>query len=168
MIKELNLDCPYKVFYDSDDSIYFFDTNSGVRYIAYFTDADEYFEEFHLRNNIFTFGFEPKKTTGLSNKILGDNDIKLTLITIIKTFFLNKNNVLTFVADISGFKQKARNRLFELWKYEYDINVEFEIYDVEIKTDDETYYSSMLIHKDNVHKSEYKKAFLLTTDGLNK
>lgn len=97
-----------------------------------------------------------------------DNNIKLTLISIIQRFFENKNHVLTFVADISDLKQKARNRLFEIWKNEYDLNEEFEKYDIEIKTDDESYYSSMVIHKDNIHKVEYKKSFLQTTDELSK
>ncbi len=167
MTKELNLNCPYKVYKNLNNKTYFFDTKSGVRYVAYFTDADEYFDDFHLRNNIFTFGFEPKKTN-LSKSALGDSDIKLTLTAIIKAFFTDKNNVLTFVADISDLKQKARNRLFEIWKNEYDVNMEYEKYDVEIKTDDETYYSSMLIHKHNTHKLEYKEAFLLSTGELNK
>ena len=168
MIKELNLNCPYKVYEDSEKNIYYFYTLTKVRYIAYFTDADEYFPDFYLKNNIYTFGFEPEKNKGKSNRILADNNIKLTLISIIQNFFKNSNNVLTFVADISDLKQKARNRLFEIWKNQYDIKEQFEKYDIEIETDDESYYSSMLINRNNMHKSEYKKAFLQTTEELKK
>ena len=57
MIKELNLNCPYKVYEDSEKNIYYFYTLTKVRYIAYFTDADEYFPDFYLKNNIYTFSF---------------------------------------------------------------------------------------------------------------
>ena len=167
MIEELNLKCPYKVYKDLENNIYFFDTKNGVRYISYFTDADDFFDDFHLRDNIYTFGFERKNNIKYS-KVLGDKSVRLTLIAILKAFFINKNNVLTFVADISDLKQKARNRLFDIWKKEYDAEKEFEKYDVEIETDCEIYYSSMIIHKNNIHKSEYIKAFLLTAENLNK
>lgn len=168
MIKELNLECPYKVFKDTENNVYFFDTDLDIRYIVYFTDANEYFENFHLRNNIYTFGFEPQDKVHSTKRTIRDNKIKLTLIAIIKRFFINTNNVLTFVADISDLKQKARNRLFDIWKNQHDVNQEFDKYDVEINTGEETYYSSMIIHKDNIHRSEYKKAFLLSTEELNK
>lgn len=168
MIKELNLNCPYKVYEESNTKTYYFDTNSGIRYVSYFTDANEYFVDFHLRHNIFTFGFEPKKNANSIIKKFEDVNIRLTLIAILEKFFENKSNVLTFVSDISDFKQKARNRLFEIWKNEFDTKNEFEKYDVEIETSEETYYSSMLIHKDNIHKLEYKSAFLMTTNDYNK
>ena len=168
MIVELNLNSPYKVYKDSDKNIYFFYTISGTKYIAYFTDANELFESFHLKDNIFQFGFEPVNMDKTPHASFGDNNIHLTIIALIKKFFTNKNNVLTFVADISDLKQKARNRLFQIWKQKYDVNMDFEKYDIEIETEEEIYYSSMIIHKDNIHKNEYRQAFLLTSEELNK
>ena len=168
MIKELNLKCPYKVYEDIENSSYFFYTISKQKYIVYFTDANEYFNDFHLKNNIFSFGFEPQNSTVGYTKTYSDKNIKLTIFAIIRLFFKNENHVLTFVADISDLKQHARNRLFNMWKNENDIEGNFEKYDVEIETEDEVYYTSMILHSNNIHKTEYKQAFFDTTNELNK
>ena len=124
MIEELNLDSPYKIFKDNEQGFYFFITKLKVKYIFYLTDASSRFENFHLSNNIFEFGFEPEKTNKIPKTT--DKKIRLTLIVFLKAFFIDKNNVLMFVADVSEFKQHARNRLFQIWKDLYDTQNEFE------------------------------------------
>ena len=167
MIKELNLNSPYKVYKNLSDNIYFFDTESKIRYIAYFTDADEYFNDNYLKNNIFSFGFEPQNQS-VTYKNLFDSKIKLTIVAILKNFFLNQNNVLTFVTDISDLRQKARSRLFEIWKNEFDLNDDFDKFDLEIISEDETYYSSMIVHKNNINREKYKESFLKSVNDLSK
>jgi len=166
MKKVLNLNSPYRVFKDENTLTYFFTTKFNITYRVYFTDANEYFTNFNLTENIFLFGFEYLQNN-ISNK-LEDINIRLTLIAIINRFFENKSNVLVFVADISDFRHKARNRLFNKWKQEFDVNDFIEKYDIEIETEGETFFSSMLIRKDNIHKDEYKKAFLLIPESLSK
>ena len=166
MSKELNLNSPYKVFFNSDNNYYYFVTQTGIKYIAYFTDADEYFEDFDLKDYIYIFGFERQKSD--NNEIIDDKNIKATLIAIIKCFFNNEQNVLIFVADISDSKHKARHRLFNLWKNEFDYNSNFEKYDVEILTEGETFYASMLISKNNSYKKVYREHFFDESIALNK
>lgn len=164
MTKELNLECPYNVFRDKDTQTYFFHTKSNIKYIAYFTDASDYFLNFHLRHNIYMFGFEPEGLSIYDKRKLSNNNIHLTIVAILESFFDSKENVLTFVADISDSKHKARNRLFESWKKEYDFENKFDKYDIEIVGDEDIYFSSMIISKDNIHRLEYKEAFTMSSE----
>ena len=166
MNKELNLNSPYKVFFNSDYNYFYFVTQTGIKYITYFTDADEYFKDFNLKDNIYIFGFERQQID--KNGVNDDNYIKATLITIIKWFFKNEQNVLVFVADVSDLKHKARHRLFNSWKKEFDYDSNFEKYDVEILTEGETFYASMLITKNNPYKNIYRKHFFDESVALNK
>ena len=126
MIKALNLNSPYKVFLNSDNHTYHFVTQNGIKYITYFTDADEYFDNFELKSNIYVFVFDRSRVNENSN--VYDESIKVTIIAIIKNFFKNKQNVLIFVADINEDKHRARHRLFNNWKNEFDNLSEFEKY----------------------------------------
>ncbi len=166
MIKALNLNSPYKVFLNSDNHTYHFVTQNGIKYITYFTDADEYFDNFELKSNIYVFGFDRSRVNENSN--VYDESIKVTIIAIIKNFFKNKQNVLIFVADINEDKHRARHRLFNNWKNEFDNLSEFEKYDVEIVTEGEIFYASMIIDKNNPNKSDYKKHFFDESSNLNK
>jgi len=168
MIEELSLECPYKIFKDTVNNIYFFETQKQVRYTLYLSDASDYFIDFHLVRNVFLFGFEPTGQSLISKKMSRDSRIKETILAFVQLLMNDDNRVLTFVADISDSKQKARSRLFNQWKNENDFDGIFDKYDVEIESDEQTYYSTMIIRKNNIHKSEYKKAFLLTADDLTK
>ena len=46
MIEELPLECPYKIFKDTINNVYFFDTQNKVRYTLYLTDAIDYLQIF--------------------------------------------------------------------------------------------------------------------------
>lgn len=112
------------------------------------------------------FGFEPyNNKTPKDNK---DTKIRRTLIAFLSVFFADKNKVLLFSADITDFKQQVRSRLFENWKNKYDKEGKLNKYNVEIASDEEIYFSSLIVHKENVHKKEYKEAFFLSATNLTK
>ena len=80
------------------------------------------------------FGFESTKK---DLKVKRDNRIKETILAFVLLLMNDESRVLTFVADISDSKQRARNRLFNQWKNENDFDGIFEKYDVEIESDDQ-------------------------------
>lgn len=58
----------------------------------------------------------------------------------------------------SSFKQAARQRLFTRWfqKYSQDLHIKF---DWKIRADENTFYASMIGHKDNPFLEDYKEAY---------
>ncbi|MCF6365291.1 MAG: DUF6169 family protein [Bacteroidales bacterium] len=147
MKEELSLESPYKIFFEDEE--YFFNTNSGIKYILYFKDVN-YFGISYLDKNISEFIFNPETGKGRNDK-----NIRLTVFSIIKSFFSkNTDNVLFYIADNSDNKHKARKRLFNKWFKEN--NLKLEKFDFQLKDGDIIYYGSLILSENNTYYSEYK------------
>ncbi len=159
MEKVLNSLCPYKVH--KDECGLFFYNNEGIKYFVSFTDNSRSFFDKALHSKIFDFGFEPEQKTKF------DKRVRDTLITILVDFFSkDKERVITFTTDGSDRKQLARKRLFNFWKQRY--GADFFKYDIELKTENDNYYSSLILHKDNKSKEIYHNSFFNIEKELSK
>ena len=72
-----------------------------------------------------------------SDKVIGtDVNIGKTIAAIIKSFFRNKNNILTYICDINDKHQAARDRKFKIWFNRYAEINSFELFPAEIQVDE--------------------------------
>ena len=158
MHSELNLPCPYSVFrIQENDSLahYEFTTKIGVIYYIHF-DTCDFLPEVISEDNLFSFSFGPK-----SDMYSYDENVKLTLIEIIKFFFRTRENVLLFTCDSTDGKAESRQRLFGKWHglYSKDADtkkVDTVIYDADSENN---YLCSLIIRNDHPNISECIQAF---------
>ncbi len=159
MEKVLDSLCPYKVY--RDECGLFFYNKEDIKYVVSFTDNSRSFFDDTLHSKIFDFGFEPEQKTKF------DKRVRDTLITILIDFFSkDEERVITFTTDGSDRKQLARKRLFNFWSQKYGSN--FLKYDIELKTEDDNYYSSLILHENNKSKEVYYNSFFNIEKDLSK
>lgn len=80
------------------------------------------------------------------NSIHSSNDLKMgaTIAAILESYFkAHPNNILTYVCDIKGSQQEARNRLFNRWFHKY-AKGEYVKYDWTLQTEEERFFASMV------------------------
>lgn len=84
-----------------------------------------------------------------SDKVIGtDVNIGKTIAAIIKSFFRNKNNILTYICDINDKHQAARDRKFKIWFNRYAEINSFELFPAEIQVDECSYYIAVIVSKE--------------------
>lgn len=59
------------------------------------------------------------------SRFLKDPLVKETVWAIIEVFFRENSNVLLYVCDTSDGRQASRDRLFDIWFYEYEKQEEY-------------------------------------------
>lgn len=131
----LNLQPQYE--YKTKDLLYYFTTDSGVIYTAYF-----------LVNNDIPNGYEFCFDCEERNVKYYDEKIKNTICNILLSFFTDKENAIIYVCSNSDKKALPRKRLFNKWFDEInDMNI------IHLERDLTTNYydihASLLIVKDN-------------------
>ena len=108
---ELNSQIPYQ-FYKTDSEYYFF-TDTGIKYIAYFN------RQYGIEScPVFEFGFSTSNTV----KAGTDLRIRETIKAILLDFWKNYDNVILFVCDSSDRRSAARMKLFNKWYLELNTN----------------------------------------------
>lgn len=148
---EINASTPYQVYDTEEANSLIFFSHSGLKFVVSFI-KDETLEGC---DNIFQFLVEAQSPFRSSN----DPKVGETVSCIAKAFFYrHPEGILTFVCDISDAKQAARQRLFTRWfqKYNQDNYIKF---DWEIRADENTFYASLIGHKDNPFVEDYKEAY---------
>ncbi len=161
MKKELNLECPYKVFADFENQTYTFFTDFNVEYRLSFTDCAYLFNGTlgeNMIKDVYNVNIENV------SKAFSPKDIKLkeTIICILKHFFRNKENSVVYVCDSSDNRELARYRKFNFWFDSEDFSNNLEKLSDTIVIDEITsHYISMIYHKENslydILKSSYKE-----------
>ena len=151
LVDEINLYAPYQVFEGDEANSLIFFTDSELEYVVSFV-KDETLDDC---NNIFQFLIEAKSSSHSNN----DTNVSETIACIAKAFFSHHPDyMLTFVCDISDFRQAARQRLFSRWFQKFNQD-EYEKFDWQIETEDCTFYASMIGCKEYDYLYEYKIAF---------
>lgn len=143
---------PYK--YTVSDGTYFFKTESGIEYFAYFLDLSEYGPD------LYTFNFEKKDDpdhAGSVKKAPG-RDVLDTICQILSDFFQKQTNAMLFVCDSTDGRAEGRRRLFSR-KFESVNDGTFEKIDRNGKTFYYSVYSSIIFRKDNPNKDRLLEAF---------
>ena len=107
MQKQKNVDLhslhPYN-YYKSDDATYYFETENGLKYKAYFIEFPSAFYK------LYSFSFDREE--GIAPY---DHRVKDTIVTILADFFDTENYILGYTCDVTDGREMARKRLFDNW-----------------------------------------------------
>ncbi len=95
---------PYD-FLKEGDSTYYFNTDNGLKYKAYFVEFSASFYK------LFSFSFDKEEGGGAPF----DPRVKDTIISVLRDFFDTENYVLGYTCDVTDGKEMARKRLFDRW-----------------------------------------------------
>lgn len=134
-LRYINSISPYEVTKDAEETVNFI-TDEGVVYKVAFIE-DNNLEIDHAYQLVIT-NISKIKTRGV--------DIKIgqTIAAIVNSFFIDNQNVLLFICDISDNHQAARNRKFSSWFRQYadssNMLMETEI----ILVEDNAYFISVI------------------------
>ena len=122
---------PYN-FQQADDATYYFKTDYGLKYRAYFIEFPATFYK------LYSFSFEKEK--GIAPY---DSRVKDTIITILVDFFKTENYILGYTCDVTDGRERARKRLFDSWfKQENDGS----LHKMDFQTDN--IYVSLIVNRD--------------------
>ena len=158
-LEVINREAPYKVtYYNNREEILYFSTSKGLVYVITFV-VDQTLNI----PKMYQLVVEEIYQTHASYDPL----IEETIITIIKSFFQQENNVLAFVCDSSDKHEKARNYLFNKLFLKYNNNC-FYKWDGVISADENTYYSSILCSKKHTDYLSVKSTFYNFVSELQK
>jgi hypothetical protein len=124
---------------------YSFVTDKGIWYFVTLFSAKQFINK-PYSENIFEFSF--------TADVIGafDNRISNTIISIVKIFFTNKQNILYFICDSSDNRHHGRAKLFVKWFEKHSDNG-FEMFDTQIiqKELGIEYFIYTIAHTDNKH-----------------
>ena len=123
---------PYD-FQKADDATYYFETDNGLRYRAYFISFPATFY------TLYSFSFE--KEEGVVGAY--DARIKDTIVTVLHDFFDAENYVLGYTCDVTDGREMARKRLFDRW---FEQENDGSLRKIDFQTDN--IYVSLIVNKE--------------------
>ena len=94
---------PYD-FRKAEDAVYYFETENGLKYKAYFIEFPSTFYK------LYSFSFDKEEGDAPHDKRVED-----TIIAILADFFDSENYVLGYTCDVTDGHEMARKRLFNYW-----------------------------------------------------
>jgi hypothetical protein len=146
----------------SDDGLsYQFSSASGDVYYAYFT-------LFFLQNKqgeeieIFSFGFD-RKETGFSVQRGFDPLVKATIQHILLDFFKQNHESAAIYVCLTT-DGKARNRKITFAKWFNELADDFVKFDSYTQYEEDNFYSSIIIAKNNPYKNSLIEAYYYSLD----
>ena len=98
-----HLQLPYS-FQKADDSTYYFKTDYGLKYRAYFVRVPS------TLCNLYSFSFDKENPDSAY-----DPRVKNTIVSVLRSFFDADNYVLGYTCDVTDGRELARKRLFDYW-----------------------------------------------------
>ena len=128
---DLHLLHPYD-FIKADDATYYFETENGLKYRAYFIEFPSPFYK------LYSFSFD--KEDGCAPY---DSRVKDTIVSVMADFFDEQNHILGYTCDVTDGRELARKRLFDRWfKQENDGTLR------KIDFQADNIYVSLIVNKD--------------------
>lgn len=126
---------------------YEFETKNAILYRIAFILDESIFPSFSkvTENNVYSLVVE--KTTPGTEPL--DLKVSKTITYIIKEFFNNRKNSLIYMCDSGDKKAVKRFNLFNRWYNDSDYKDFVIKKDSIFHSDDETYYTGYLIHREN-------------------
>lgn len=94
---------PYD-FRKAEDAVYYFETDNGLKYKAYFIEFPSTFY------NLYSFSFDKEEGDAPYDQRVED-----TIVAILADFFDSENYVLGYTCDVTDGREMARRRLFNRW-----------------------------------------------------
>ncbi|MCE8952155.1 DUF6169 family protein [Bacteroides thetaiotaomicron] len=156
-IEQINQISPYKVEAASDGNSLIFHTQYGLTYEVGFVEDYTFFDE-----NAYQFFIVEKN----GKRFLKDSLVRATVWAIVETFFQENCNVLLYVCDTSDGKQAIRDRLFEIWFYEYEKQQEYVHLAAKVESDAVYYFASVILRATHPQLDEIRNAFELFTEEM--
>ena len=121
---------PYN-FKKADDATYYFETENGLKYKAYFIEFPSTFYK------LYSFSFD--KLEGCAPY---DPRVRDTIVTILADFFDADNYILGYTCDVTDGREMARKRLFDRWFAQADDN---SLRKIDFQTDN--IYVSLIVNR---------------------
>ena len=94
---------PYD-FRKAEDAVYYFETENGLKYKAYFIEFPSTFYK------LYSFSFDKEEGDAPYDQRVED-----TIVAILADFFDTENYVLGYTCDVTDGHEMARKRLFNRW-----------------------------------------------------
>lgn len=146
---KINQTAPYKVYFCSDTSFNFKSDNGSEFQIGFS-------EDFMIsESGVYQLYIQNKTKT----PSLRDIKLKETIIAVFEHFFEDKNRVAVYICDSMDGRQQVRNRLFQMWFNSYSGKEKYTLKTASIDFDGISYYSALLIRKDNDDYDTYLRLF---------
>ncbi len=134
-----------------------FRTAKGLLYSAYFLEYGFMFDGYPaFSRNIFSFNLD--LISGELIQSFSDDRIGSTVVEILKSFILLKENVVLYICDNLDDRHLSRKRKFDFWFWKFD-DGEIIKEDGLAVIDGVEIYNSILIHKKNERMNEIIQAF---------
>lgn len=156
-IEQINQISPYKVEIASEGNSLIFETPHGLTYEVGFVEDYTFFDE-----NTYQFFIVEKNNKHFRK----DSLVKQTVWAIIEIFFQANSHVLLYVCDTSDSRQAIRDRLFDLWFYEYEKQKEYMHLTAKVESDSVYYFASIILRVDHPQQNEIREAFELFTEEM--
>lgn len=148
-IDEINRSAPYFVYASYDNKSIKFTTDNALHYTVSFI------EDYNFPGAYQFFLYEDD-----TRKASYDEKISLTISSILKSFFADKNNVLLFICDAQDNRQYGRNMLFSKWYHMYGSKA-YHKEDLVINVDGTCfYYASFICRKDHPSLKIMQETFI--------
>ena len=122
---------PYD-FRKADDATYYFETDNGLRYRAYFIAFPATFY------TLYSFSFDKEDGVGAY-----DARVKDTIVSVMHDFFDAENYILGYTCDVTDGRELARKRLFDRWFVKEN---DGSLRKIDFQTDN--IYVSLIVNKD--------------------
>jgi len=122
---------PYD-FRKADDATYYFETDNGLKYRAYFIEFPSTFYK------LYSFSFEKEEGNAPYDPRVQD-----TIITVLADFFDAENYILGYTCDVTDGREMARKRLFDRWFKQANDN---SLRKIDFQTDN--IYVSLIVNRD--------------------
>ncbi|QQM26598.1 DUF6169 family protein [Elizabethkingia sp. M8] len=137
----------YTCSFDMEANTYEFETKNAILYRIAFILDESIFPPFSkvTENNVYNLVVE--KTTPGTEPL--DSKVSKTITFIIKEFFNNKKNSLLYICDPGDDRAEKRFNLFNRWYNDSDYKDFVIKKDSIFRSENETYYTGYLIHKEN-------------------
>jgi len=144
---------------------YRFTTDGAITYKAYFSDASLMFEEFpEFANCIYTFNLDVAE--GRVTEKAVDVRIAMTVNAIFREFFINKQNAVIYICDISDDRETVRKRKFDLWFWKFNDGTLLKEDGLAVISDN-LVYNSLIIHKENTYLEAIVREFHSLNEKIN-
>ena len=122
---------PYD-FQKAEDAVYYFETENGLKYKAYFIEFSSSFYK------LFSFSFDKEEGFGAY-----DPRVKDTIVSVLRDFFDVENHVLGYTCDVTDGREMARKRLFDRW---FEQENDGSLRKIDFQTDN--IFVSLIVNKD--------------------
>ena len=122
---------PYD-FRKAEDAVYYFETENGLKYKAYFIEFSSSFYK------LFSFSFDKEEGFGAY-----DPRVKDTIVSVLRDFFDVENHVLGYTCDVTDGREMARKRLFDRW---FEQENDGSLRKIDFQTDN--IFVSLIVNKD--------------------